>query len=616
MTRTLGGWRFTAILALLCAASAVIGAPAGAATLRGPRGIVPIHGRARTPFGLLGAEGPRARNVSPSSSIAQLVYQGGPVMRSNRVYTIFWQPTLLLGANAFPSGYKTVLEEYFTRVAHASESSSESFNNVYSVGTEYYEQAGPGTARRYIEDRTSFPSGDGVLDTNAFPAKECVDEAEPVCLTDAQLQEQIETVIKSETWTAGPGSIFLLYTPQNVGSCFEAGAESSTNKCAYSYYCAYHYAFLTKTGEEVVYANIPYGAVPQCDNGARPEGSTAGPAIDTSSHEHNEAVTDPTGRGWWDNWGSEENAVFGFEIADLCVLSTWEAMYGPLAAGSTGYGTAGAFNQVIDGGHYLLQQEWSNAATETGGGCEQRLVPAAFTITPSAGAATSGAVSFDGSASGGGGTTVDEWQWNFGDGTTQSSLSPNVSHTYTSSGVYVVTLMVKDASGDTNTTSRSVAVGPAPPSNTTTTTTTVTTATPPPPPTPRAFTASQLAGLLGLPKNGARRSGLGTIFLGHAECPPACAVALRIYAKLPTGHGKHRSTKLVAIGTARMTFGAKGAGALVLSLNAKGRALLRKRHSLACKLLVTVVGREGGTWQIVRSLTLTSGGSTARRARR
>jgi hypothetical protein len=46
-------------------------------------------------------------------------------------------------------------------------------------------------------------------------------------------------------------------------------------------------------------------------------------------------------------------------------------------------------------------------------------------------------------------------------------------------------------------------------------------------------------------------------------------------------------------------------GELLLSLNARGRALLRQRHTLSCKLVVTVEGQEGGTWQISRSLKLT-----------
>jgi hypothetical protein len=54
----------------------------------------------------------------------------------------------------------------------------------------------------------------------------------------------------------------------------------------------------------------------------------------------------------------------------------------------------------------------------------------------------------------------------------------------------------------------------------------------------------------------------------------------------------------------------------VLSLNAKGKTLLRANRSLKCRLVVTVEGQEGGTWQIMRLVTLTGGGSAARHARR
>lgn len=634
MSRRSPVWKLSRVLVcagLTMALGAGTASAAGSvSTLRGPRGVVPARSHAQHLFGPYGLTAPHLQGVSPTSAFAQLVYQGGSVMRSNRIYTIFWQPsTLPLGVSAFPTSpsYKKVIEEYFARVAHASESTPEAFGDVYSVSTEYYEQTGPNVARNYIQNRTTYPLGDVLLDEKSFPAKECSDESDktpgtylPVCLTDRQLQLEIEAVIKTQLWTTGPNSIFFIYTPQGTGSCFEGGVESSTNKCAYTYYCAYHNAFLTGSREEVIYANIPYAATPNCDNGARPENSVAGPAIDTSSHEHNEAITDPTGRGWWDNWGSEEtNAVFGFEIGDLCVLPTWEATYGPLASGSTAYSTPGAFNQVIDGGHYLLQQEWSNAATEAGGGCEQRLVPAAFTMTPSTGAAASEPVSFDGSASGGGGTTVVEWRWSFGDSQTASSGGPTVTHTYANSGIYDVVLTVKDAYGDTNTISRSVAVGAAPSSGTNTTTTTVTTVAPPPPPAatatttppapsppaPLAFTANQLAGLIGLPHNGKTLSGLGTISLGHAECPPACGVTLKLYTKVRTTKHHRTTVKQVLIGSLHTTIAAKGTGGLALTLNAKGRALLRKSHPLACRLLVSVEGQEGGTWQIVRSLTLT-----------
>jgi hypothetical protein len=90
---------------------------------------------------------------------------------------------------------------------------------------------------------------------------------------------------------------------------------------------------------------IPYNAVPgHCQSGnPRPNGSPADPTISTISHEHNEMVTDPSGDAWINPDGSEGG--------DLCITN-----FGP-ALGGTG---SSAYNEVIDGGHYYLQEEWSN----------------------------------------------------------------------------------------------------------------------------------------------------------------------------------------------------------------------------------------------------------------
>jgi hypothetical protein len=62
-----------------------------------------------------------------------------------------------------------------------------------------------------------------------------------------------------------------------------------------------------------------------------------------ASHEHAEAITDPTGTAWYDN--------MGYENGDKCAWNFGAALGG----------TNGTFyNQVINGAHYYLQQEWSN----------------------------------------------------------------------------------------------------------------------------------------------------------------------------------------------------------------------------------------------------------------
>jgi hypothetical protein len=273
---------------------------------------------------------------------------------------------------------------------------------------------------------------------------------------------------------------------------------------------------------------------------------------------------------------------------------------------------ASAYNQLIDGDHYYTQRVWSNEAGLFEGGCVQRAIGASFSV--SAGAAATVPITFNGAASGAPGDPAVYWVWDF-EGEQVGTASLTSSHTYAKPGVYEVALTAYDAYGNAQATVEAFNVGAAPvPPPSAPAPLPITIKEPASP--PAHLTATQLAAMLGLPADGKKLAGNGRIALGHAECPPACAVTLQLYAKVVTTTHGHRSTKLVSIGTLHLTIAAKGAGALSLTLNSKGRTLLRKLHTLSCRLQVTVEGQEGGTWQIVRSLTLTSGGSTARHARR
>ena len=61
------------------------------------------------------------------------------------------------------------------------------------------------------------------------------------------------------------------------------------------------------------------------------------------SHEANETITDALGNAWYD--------AAGYENGDKCA---WN--FGTQLGGGTGT----HYNQVINGHHYELQQEWSN----------------------------------------------------------------------------------------------------------------------------------------------------------------------------------------------------------------------------------------------------------------
>jgi hypothetical protein len=593
--------------------------------------------RAREAGGL--AE-PNEKFLSKCDSEASFVatqdmcYRGGPVLRDPTIHLIFWQGPVVAGVStetnveAFTASYIETVARYFEDVSHDNGAQT----NVFAVDPQYFDENSKGELVPG-EYALSFENGpaDVTVDPTPFPkhVSGCSDNTEfsqGPCLLDSDIQAEVEKVAKSST--KGLGDLYVVLTPKGVGGCFEA----ESGECAYRQYCAYHGDFGGDghtPGDQTLYVDLPYlGEVPGCDSGVHPNEAFsekeeeeaeqenelldggADAVIDTASHEVNEAIADPIGSQCATNAKKasecERNAwtdVIGQEMGDKCLPpeSTVFGIYGG-ALGEVVLGRpARAYNQEINGHPYYTQREWSNEAGLEQGGCVQRVINARFTV--STGARATVPVMLDASSSGASGDPAVYFVWTFVNGEQLGTESPTISRTFPRGGEEVVGLTAYDGSGNAETTVGAFIVGAAP-------------IPPPPPPaptplvikepvTPGHITSAELARRLGLPVSGKKLSGVGSIALGHAECPPACGVTLRLYAKVTTGARGRRVTKRVSIGTAHLTLAAKGTATLGLSLNAKGRAMLHKLHNLTCKLIVTVEGQEGGTWQIVRSLTLT-----------
>jgi hypothetical protein len=245
----------------------------------------------------------------------------------------------------FDASYQSVINQFFTDVAHDSGGG----NNVYPVAKEYYDN--PGTV--HIQYQSAF--GGAYVDRNPLPANGCDDGFDTYCITDQQLQHEIQSVMTANGWHGGLDHIFFLITPNGVGSCFDASGQCSTDT-----FCAYHSDFTNSNNEEVIYANEPYEApLPGCTDVSQgfPNDPDADTTVNTISHEHNEAITDPLGTGWLANDGP--GGTPGDENGDLCAYG-----FGTAVGGTPG---VDAYNQVINGHHYDLQQEWSNTAN----GCVQ-----------------------------------------------------------------------------------------------------------------------------------------------------------------------------------------------------------------------------------------------------
>ncbi|GAC1437622.1 MAG: hypothetical protein NVSMB51_12080 [Solirubrobacteraceae bacterium] len=268
-----------------------------------------------------------------------LGYHGGPLMTSGAtVYSIYWDPN-----GSFDPSYKDSVDQYINDVAIDSGSNS----NVYFTSQEYLD-SGSNPALY------SHTFGGRLDDVNAYPDSGCTDPRgiNAVCLTDQQLQDELNSVIDAYALPRDLNTIYAIFTPEGVSSCFSA----ASNSCSYTHFCAYH-SYLDQANGGL-YANQPYiSGRPGCDPNQRPNNNAADAVINPLSHELMETITDPTGLGYWDSSTGAENG-------DKCNF-----IFGaPL--GNTGTGN---YNQVINGNPYWTQLEWSNrkwSDISTTTGCE------------------------------------------------------------------------------------------------------------------------------------------------------------------------------------------------------------------------------------------------------
>lgn len=405
-------------------------------------------------YGITPRPGTRAALARAAAGPSQppLTYGGGSVMVTSRLYLIFWGST-----GSFPATYQGPITQWAKDLA----TDSGKTTNEFSVTSDYY-QTNP---TKGITRNVLF--GGAVTDTHPYPANGCGDNPGGVCLSDGQLQLEIQRLIAANHWPTdnpfAPEEQYLMFTPNGVDSC----SDPTQTSCAFSPnngYCGYHSSFGIGNNA-VVYSNIPYQS--GCDSGLAPSGvarnaDTDG-ALDTAIHEIAESATDP---------GSDGNLAWadsgGYEIGDKCdgqsVFLNQQQTYGTPLGGSLTIGNA--FNQLIGGHTYYTQQLWSNRATKTpvsrsAGGCLQRVGPTPVFQAPTTIQHVNHVVSFNGSGSYDVASTITLYGWNYGDGSAiDTTHGANGSHTYTTAGTYNVRLTVEDSSGalDSSTETQTVKV--------------------------------------------------------------------------------------------------------------------------------------------------------------
>lgn len=243
------------------------------------------------------------RQHTPTTPASNLIYHGGPVQAGTSYdYAIFWEPT---GSYVSPTYNKLILQ-YFGDIGSS---------GLYHNNTQYTNSKGKAP--------TSSQLGGSWVDTSAYPSG---------TISDAQVQQEATKAIQKNGWTANIHNNFFVFTAKGENICASFG-------CSFQVFCAYHGNF-----GKTIYDAMPYTGTdlsgcgtPTSPNNDRDADST----INVTSHEQNEAATDPHLNAWYDSSGSE--------IGDKCA---WN--FGSI---NLDHNQA---NVEWNGHFYIVQQEWDN----------------------------------------------------------------------------------------------------------------------------------------------------------------------------------------------------------------------------------------------------------------
>ena len=359
---------------LACAVCLALGlsaltAPSALAAPRPPAKPV-FHPRIGPALGLFPAFKLQNGRLQPAQSASQpltpVTYHGGQTMTGGvTTHTIFWTG----GTNPFqgrppgaPHDYIGMIEQYLTDVSDASTGTSgqtctSAHCNVFTVEPQFGWGTTPGGITHGAYTVKYNQSADAIIDTQPYPSKS-VQCASPqntaTCITDAQVQAEINRIINATHGSRGLHDIWYVYTPPDVDECISPGV------CESNAFGGYHSVSNLGSGPTIyAYTGDPIVETSSVNNpGNDPQGyPDAEVVIDIVAHEVNEAMTDPEGVGYMD--------PNGFEIGDKCE-------FGPQFGTPLGFASNGSpFNQVVNGHEYQIQEMWANQDNGNNPDCVQ-----------------------------------------------------------------------------------------------------------------------------------------------------------------------------------------------------------------------------------------------------
>ncbi|MDE2480892.1 MAG: hypothetical protein KGN02_01720 [bacterium] len=231
-----------------------------------------------------------------------LVYGGGPIQKSPKIYLVFWGWSGANDTTHDPDGMATYLVNYVTSLGGS---------NVANVSTQY-----TGSGQGNITN-PSNQLGGVWYDSSSLP---------PTTYAESNIQSEANKAVSHFGYSADAN--YFIVTPHNY-----------TTSGFGSQFCAFHNSMSGSSGP-IAYTDFPYvpDAGAGCGQGNVNSPGTLDGASIVSGHEIEETVTDPgAGNGWVDSSGAE--------IGDKCAWTNDQ-------------------NQTMGNGQVFPNQpEWSNAVS-------------------------------------------------------------------------------------------------------------------------------------------------------------------------------------------------------------------------------------------------------------
>jgi PKD domain len=435
------------------------------------------------------------RRAQPTVKAEPLQYHGGPVLHSSDAYTIYWDPN-----RKYRGDWKERINRYFQNVGAASGTR----DDVFAMNGQYHDASGG--ANNQSTFRGSY------TDEDPYPTSgNCSEAAEYACLTNAQIQAELQHVISIGALPGATGPpVYYVLTPPGVVVCTDNGGNGNCSNSTSSPpngICGYHSAINSGGPNPIVYAVQPWvagdaGLFIESENpletspatpaeiacqsgvaplqepnqltGVNPWGNyAAGLAeviINDLSIEQSNIVVDPLLNGWYQTATADEQS-------DMC-----QSNFGPPpseAASPNPETHAGVrSNETINGQSYFIQWAFSSTLLTSGRGyfCWSGVADVPHFTAPNP--VNSGdVIGFDGTETllaleaKTAGLPADEpylapiYTWDFGDGTGVSGPGDaSVFHAYRYGGTYKAKLTVIDSGDNASSFEEPITVvGPPPP---------------------------------------------------------------------------------------------------------------------------------------------------------